>query len=164
MTRRLTTILITIFLMVIASSVQAQNNDRHAPSLKGISAVVVLVEKLDDSAMQLGLTEEAIHTDVESKLRLAGMRVVTPDEGGKLPGMPVLYIQVNVAADTRAASIEVELEQNAQLERNGELVLGVKTWTTGGLVENASAQDLRNVVKDNIDVFLKAWQSVNSKK
>jgi hypothetical protein len=60
-----------------SSSVRAQSRPASLPTLKGIGAVAVLVEYLPTGAKTLGLTEETIQTDVELKLRLAGMRVVT---------------------------------------------------------------------------------------
>jgi hypothetical protein len=38
----------------------------------------------------LGLTRDTIQTDVELKLLLAGMPVVTPEDDTKLPGEPYL--------------------------------------------------------------------------
>jgi hypothetical protein len=111
----------------------------------------VLVEDLPDGAKVLGLTKDAIQTDVELKLRLAGMRVVTTqEEVAKLPGSPSLYVNVNVS-DSRAgaASVDVELDQNAVLERNGKFTIGVTTWTTGTVIVNPSVQGIRNWIKDD---------------
>jgi hypothetical protein len=166
MTKRLATILlVTIFLIVVSSpSIRAQDSNPHTVSLKGINAVSVLVEPPDDGAKTLGLTREAIQTDVELKLRLAGIRVVPKEEGIKLLGDPCLYVQVTVTNAARAANIEVELKQNALLQRNGDLVFGVATWDTGQVDQNATAQNIRDAIKDDIDEFLNAWLSVNPKK
>jgi len=108
MTRRLTTVcLMTLFLLGVNSpSVSAQGDDPRTLSLKGISAVFVLVEDLPEGA-RLGLTDETIQTDVELKLRLAGIRVVTREESFKQPGSPLFYVRVNLSDQARAASIEV---------------------------------------------------------
>ena len=110
------------------------------------------------------VSEGAPPADVELKLRLAGMRVVTDQEDFNLPGMPTLYIQVNLA-DTQAANIEVQLQQNVTLQRNGQSIISIPTWrTSGSLILNPNAQFIRNAVKDHIDRFLNAWLSVNPKK
>jgi hypothetical protein len=166
MTRRLATIwLTTVLLIGVGSpSMGAQVADVATPTLKGISALNVRIADLSEDAKVLGLTKDAIQTDVELKLRLAGMRVVTMEEDFNLPGTPFLYINVNLTDTTKAGHIEVELRQNAQLERNGQLALAVTTWRTGGIFANTTAQHIRDSIKDSVDEFLNAWLSVNPKK
>jgi hypothetical protein len=164
MTGRLATICCATMFVIGLATPFAQAQSRRSASLKGISALTVLVEELPYSAKNLGLTDDAIQTDVELKLRLGGLRVVTQGEALAVPGMPTVYIRITVTDDARAASIEVELDQNALLERNQEPVVGVGTWQKAVLVSNPSAQGIRNTVKDLLDRFLNDWLSVNPKK
>jgi hypothetical protein len=166
MTRRLVTIcLMTMFIFWLASPlVLAQGDQVTNRTLKGISAVYVLVGYLPDGAKTLGLTTEAIQTDVELKLRLAGMRVVTDEEHTKLPGMPYLYIFLNLMDRAQAGCIQVELHQNALLDANNEQAFAVNTWSTGFVLANPTAQVIRDRIKDKVDEFLNAWLSVNPKK
>jgi hypothetical protein len=133
-------------------------------SLKGISTVYVMVEELPDGARMLGLSKDAIQTDVELKLRLAGMRVVTEDEGDKISGGAFVYINVNLTDNASAAGIDVEFDQDALLARNYEFSPSVTTWFSGFVLANPSAQEIRDRVKDLVDGFLNAWLSVNPKK
>jgi hypothetical protein len=144
-------------------SVPAQNSP-GVRSLKGISAVSVLVEDLPNGAKVLGLTKEMIQTDIELKLRLAGMRVVTDAEGLKIPGSPTFYVVVNLTDDASAACIGVELDQSAQLLRDGQFAPSVDTWSKGIVMSHPTAQTIRDNSKDLVDMFLNAWLSVNPKK
>jgi hypothetical protein len=164
--RLATTCLAIMFLVGITSPVmRAQDAKPQNASLKDITAVYVLVEDLPDGAKVLGLTKDSIQTDVELKLRLAGMRVATRDEYFKLPGSPSLYVNVNVSdSSARAASIDVELDQNALLERTGALAVGVTTWSASRVIANPSTQFVRESIKDEVDKFMNAWLSVNPKK
>jgi hypothetical protein len=166
MTRRLATIwLVTVFLVGIASlSIQAQDDEVFNASLKGISAVFVWVEPLPSGAKELGLSEEIIQTDVELKLRLAGMRVVKQEEGVKLPGSPYVYVRVTVTDGAGVADINVNLRQNVLLARNRQFALAAETWSKGFLMVLPTSQRIRVEVKDLVDKFLNAWLSVNSKK
>lgn len=166
MTRRLATIcLMTTFLIGLTSPpVQSEDTEDTRATLKGISALSVLIQPLPDGAKTLGLTKEAIQTDVELKLRLAGIRIVTMEEALYLPGDPYLYVNVNVTADTKAANIDVELCQDAVLARNAQLAHGVTTWNIAGVVQKPDAQYIRDRTKDFVDSFLNAWLSVNPKK
>jgi hypothetical protein len=145
------------------SMVLASDSPSARATLKGIDTVWVLVEALTPGAKTLGLTQEMIQTDVELKLRLAGIRVVTQEEALKLPGSPCLYVDVNVVESAGAASIGVELVQGVRLERNGDAILA-PTWSMGTLGRNPSAQDIRDRVKDYVDTFLNALLSVNPKR
>jgi len=165
MPARLATIcFVMMFLVGISSpAVRADDSAASRATLQGITAVAVVVESLDDDAKKIGLTEEAIRTDVELKLRLAGMRIVTQDDLLTLPGAPYLYVSVTVLPP-EAGCISVELNQSAVLRRNGESAFGVTTWSVGSVRVNPSAQGIRNAIKDEVDTFLNAWLSVNPKK
>jgi hypothetical protein len=154
-----------MFLIGIASiSVQAEDSERTRKSLRGIGAISVLVEELPDNAKVLGLSKDTMQNDVEFKHRSAGMRVVTNKEDLQLPGMPTLYVNINLTDGVKAANIEIELGQNVWLERNGQLATTTTTWSTGYLFANPTAQGIRNALKDRVDMFLNAWLSVNPKK
>jgi hypothetical protein len=112
----------------------------------------------------LGLTDQAIQTDVEQKLRQGGVRVVTPEEAHRLPGRPHLYVNVNLTDNGRAASIDLELDQDVRLERNGQTVPSVATWVDDALIApNTTGQHIRDVIKNLVDHFLNAWLSFNPK-
>jgi hypothetical protein len=161
---RLATSLLTLFLVGIASpAVRADDGRLSRATLKGLSAIYVMVEDLPEGAKILGLSKEAIQTDVELKLRLAGISVVTQAEDMKLPGNPALYVVVNLTDPARAASIDVEVQQNAMLERNNQWAPRITTWSTGMVVSNPTAQGIRDYVKDHVDTFLNAWLFVNPK-
>ena len=49
---------------------------------------MVLVEDMTDDAKRLGLNTVQIQTDVELKLRLAGIKVLTKEERYGTPGTP----------------------------------------------------------------------------
>lgn len=164
MTRRLAAIcLVTVFLIGIGSlSLLAQ--DPRAPTLKGISAVYVVIPDLPESAKLLGLTKDEIRTDVELKLRLAGVRVVPEEEGVKLPGGPFLAVLFSLPSSATAAAIDISLCQDTRLVRNSEFAPSSITWHTAQAVGNPTGQGIRNTVKDLVDAFLNAWLSVNPKK
>jgi len=164
MTTQLTACFMTMFLIAVSSlSAQAQNSKHSIASLKSISTLFVVVEQLPDGAKVLSLTAETIQTDVELKLRLAGLRVVTPEAGVKLPGSPYVYVELNLTDNAQAASVAIELRQNARLEPNGQFVLGVTTWNVGDIIWKPTAQGIRDNIKDGVDLFLNAWSSVNPK-
>jgi hypothetical protein len=141
-------------------SVSAQ--DRR--NLKGIDSVFVVVETLPNGASKLGLSKEIVQTDVEQKLRLAGLRVVTDQEGENLPGSPYLYVRLIATDPPEAAAVEISLNENATLERNSDFAPEVATWEKILVTANPSGQGVRDKIKDLADEFLNDWLAVNPKK
>lgn len=132
-------------------------------NVKGLKSLGVLIEALPDGAKALGLTEDMLQTDVELKLRLAGLRVLPMKQAEAVPGSPHIYVAVNLTDDSVAASIDVAIHENATLERNGHFAIAVDTWTKGITVEHPTADGLRERVKDLIDAFLDDWLAANPK-
>jgi hypothetical protein len=166
MTRRLAMMCrMTMFVVAFASPlVQAQVTNPYATSLKGLDTLFVMVEQLPTGARSMGLSEDTLRTDVELKLRLAGIRVVPRTEGVKLPGHPYLYVQVSVTDSAHAASVDVQLNQDVLMVRNDQFVYGATTWNVGTTISNPNVQGIRDSVKDRVDEFLNDWLSVNPKK
>ena len=55
----------------------------------------------------------------------------------------------------QAASIRVELDQDAHLERNEELAPDVTTWEATVVVANPTVHGIRETIKNEIDKLLK---------
>jgi hypothetical protein len=132
-------------------------------SLRGLSGVVVLVEDLDDDAKRTGLTEDQIQTDVELKLRLAGIEVLSTARP-----FPHLYVRMSVLliGGFYPCNIIVELLQTARLERKYTTRVFAPTWSAEGLVaaSNEPALAIRRYLGDYIDRFINAYLDVNPKR
>jgi len=128
-------------------------------SLKGIDGVQVVID-LTDTGKVSDLDKYTIRTDVELKLRAAGLRVLSEEEEAKAPGSPYLYLNVNLVGT--AAAVEIQLMQTARLVRNDEVAVGA-TWSQRSLSTNSTAPVVRGLIKDQVDSFLNAWLSVNAK-
>jgi hypothetical protein len=160
-----TTILVAMMLVAFGAPCIEADRETDRATLKGMTAVSVLVATLPNGAKKLGLAEDTIRTDVELKLRLAGLRVVSQEEQLKPPigPSPSLYVQINMTDNTLAANVDLELRQIAILASTREPAV-VSTWSTAIIGYNPTNQELRNVVRDQTDIFVNAWLSVNPKK
>jgi len=140
--------------------------------------VQVLVEDLDPEGLTptiaaAGLTRSAIQTDVEVKLRLAGMAILSEAEMLHAPGTPYLYVNANVLAGKTgkglwAFNLDLSLNQGVLLERDVRLPgVNAETWRQGrlGMVPaSAGPARIRSDIRDLVDVFLNAWLTVNPKR
>jgi hypothetical protein len=155
-------------ILLLAALCGASDTEYSRKSLKGLPGVYGVVEELADPVTQDGLNKQDIQTDVELKLRLAGVKVLTEKEHLAIPGMPDLYVRVTplFRDNLYAFWIEVDLEQNILLQRDQTIVVGATTWSEAriGMIGKNRLSEIRNDIKDLIDKFLNAYFSVNPKK
>jgi hypothetical protein len=111
--------------------------DPRMPSLKGITTIKVIIERLDNDAP---LTREQLRTDVELKLRNAGIKVVDESQV-----VPYLYVRVAIlpASGSFFYNVDVEMNQWAHIEVS-DVSSTVTTWATGGYGIATSARKIRD--------------------
>ena len=114
---------------------------------------------------QLGLTKSALQTEVDTKLRMAGITVV--DEATLSDGFPTLYVNTTIieGSEPWVFSVNLEFEQAATLYRNPSLMTaGAITWHAGITGKAGSAKIAEVVgsgVKDLTDKFINAYLAAN---
>lgn len=79
--------------LVAATAATAIDSKDGRETLRGLKGVYVLVEHLNPEAERDGLDKTTIQTDVELKLRQAGIQVLTGTEWLAEPGAPCLLVQ-----------------------------------------------------------------------
>ena len=148
----------------------AQDFEGERATLAGLTGVRVVVEGMNLDAEKDGLAESTLQTDVELKLRQAGIRVLTREEGFADPGFPHLYLNVGtlrIRTGFYVYCIRLELKQRVVLIRNLAITsLGV-TWQARGIVGSVGADRLHTVrddVRDQVDQFLNAYLAANPKR
>ena len=111
-----------------------------------------------------------MRTDVELRLRQAGIRVLTFDERDSSPGGPFLYVNITTkfgdgpSAGVVGFSIDVELRQAVRLDRDPDIWLpGAMTWEIGstGFMGEARLRTLRESLGDLVDMFINAYYAAN---
>jgi hypothetical protein len=143
----------------------------NACGLRGLGAIGVLVEDVPSDLQQDGLTVDDLQTDVELRLRQAGIRVltVTMRERLKIPVSPFLSVWIvskKVSSGHYAFSISVSLMQQVHLSRNPSIEMSAMTWHAAsvGYVSNPGIRrNLRQYVSDTVDRFINAYLAVNPK-
>ncbi len=134
--------------------------------LRGLNGVGVVVEKIAPQVEREGLSQTQLRTDMEVKLRLAGIRVLSEQETSRMPSQPLLYLNVSIVK-TQAGyvfAIRVALEEKVRTLRHFNMPVPAKTWEgTGALGINSSLSHIRNTAKVLLDEFIKAYLAVNPK-
>lgn len=167
---------VTLLVLITALvSPALADSEFERATLKGLTGVNVLVEKLHADVEREGLAQSTLRTDVELKLRQAGIRVLTEKEMLATPtrGAPYLYLTVGATKGTGTLAgvyslyIRLELRQSVILERNPSITsVGVTTWDSTahlGIVPVHSLSAVRGIVRDAVDEFINAYLAANPK-
>jgi hypothetical protein len=140
-------------------------------TLAGLTGVEVIVEPMDPAAEKDGLTQSTLQTDVELKLRQAGIRVLTLGERLAAPGNPYLYLRVGTMKHDELGfyvyNIDLELTQEVRLTRNPTITSLGTTWYAPGKIGTVGFRklfQLRENVRDTVDQFLNAYLAANPKR
>ena len=87
---------IIVVLTLLSSSVFAVKQKLSQPTFGGLEGVYLAVEDLNPEIEQDGLTTNHIKGDVEQRLRLAGIKVLSEEEWKKEKGSPYLYVNAHI--------------------------------------------------------------------
>ncbi len=156
---------VALLLLVIALPASGSDLRGERETLEGLKSVVVRVEEFSEKARRAGFSETSLQTDVELKLRMAGINVSSKENVGETTG--VLHVVVNAAFhDTpgkpHCFSTSIELMQWVELMREPSIFNLTPTWWVGGL-GLGTVPAVREKLKDFVDQFINAWLSVNPK-
>jgi hypothetical protein len=163
-------LLVIVLTLALQSPVFAINGKSNRATLRGLSGVGVLIEQLAPEIEREGLIKNQLQIEVELKLKMAGIKVLTKEECLKTPGEPYLYININVntaktESDIYPYSIDVLLMQKVSLLRDPKQTTYAVTWSTGGVgsIEKSILSQLRGSVEEMVDLFIKTYLSENPK-
>ena len=155
----------------VATGLVGQGDDEQSrKTLTGLAGVYVAVEHLPDEAQRDALWEDQIRTDVELKLRQAGIAVLTLQQSVGTAAGPILYINVQVTKNSAriyAFSVDVELRQRVTLIQNPSMRVLAPTWSAAGVIGTVGYQklgSLREDVRDLTDQFINAYLAANPKR
>lgn len=157
-------IIVACLAVFLATPAWARDTNLDRASLKGLTAVQVQVTPMDQDAERDGLTRSQLQTDIESRLRQAGIGVDT-----SAPAR--LSLEVLTEKEPRSAiyvfNMTLALLQSVNLERNPVISdPAAATWSVafGGVVSAVYLSQVRSAVSDLVDRFIAAYLEQNPKK
>ena len=142
-------------------------------SLQGLKGVEVLVEELNPDLENFSLTMIQIQSAVESKLRKAGVKVLSKEENEKIQPLrkPYLYIKINsytLSSRKESIAFNVGMALNQQVVLRGypdskSKCFYAPTWYTSsvGAAGRKNILDIIDVVEDLTEKFINAFLTVN---
>ena len=153
-------------------------------TLRGVKSVEVLIEYLSQDAKDAGLRREQLQTDVELKLRTAGIRVYDEDSIPDADNLEeslkwsqeycpsvTLYLNINSIKQSEvpifAFSVCLEIQETVTIARNSiDYKTMATTWKTGSVSIVGSdnfKSGVRELVGDHVNKFINDYLKMNPK-
>jgi hypothetical protein len=156
-----------LLLLSLATLVVASDDKTDRASLRGIKALCLVVEVMDQGqGAGSGLNQEQLQSEVRDRLERAGIPL-------DKDSTTCLYLNVrplpamgknNRPVGLYAIDFKLEFMQAATLARDATIRTYASTWSLANLA-NVPAQDVerttREISIDLVNKFIKAYQSVN---
>ena len=148
-----------------ALTVFGYDDPESRKTLKGLEKIYVTVSVSNEV---YPVTKTNITTDIELMLRREGITLGDSEQTTIDVNDAALIVEIGIAKlddiEVLVYEITVSIYQHALLPRIDKYY-GVVTWSTGGFgsVGSAKVASIRNLIKDQVDVFLNAYLSVNPK-
>jgi len=143
-------------------------------TLKGIKLFCVIVDDLKPDIISLDLDKYSIQKDVVLKLRMAGIDVLPEEEFLRTFRTPYLLVNLNQMIDNNFIIyiISINFKQKMFWGINpNTLVSSVTTWQHISVrsigvqkAQTIQKQTRKEAISDGVDIFLKDYLAVNSKK
>lgn len=149
---------------ILTSIAIGQDEYYSRETLAGIKGVCpILIGNLPDDSEK---SVEMILADMESKLRMAGIDVLSQAESLKSPGQPTLEVMIKFVPLPQQGEyivyITTAFYQNVFLERNKNIGISSTTWFTDILAFKPKGNELYDIIKVQMDRFITAYLSVNN--
>jgi len=164
---RRTLLLLAGVTLLSATPMSLAANDEKT-TLAGLIGVRVVVEEPDNEPE--GLSQSILRSDVESRLKSAGIRILTESEWQAAPGRPSLKLDVTVKAATKGTRlflVELEIEQDVRLVRDASHSGPATTWSATprlGVVPAAGVAPVVQAVREAVDEFIAAWRGASRRR
>jgi hypothetical protein len=153
-------------MLSIAGVAFGQTRDEDKEILRGLDKVRVVVERLKAEIEQDGLFVSTLQNDMELKLTLAGIKVLTEDECLQIPCVAGLYLNVDAFKHAKGYTYRIRLAlREPVVALRKQLRVTATTFRMHdelGMTEDLS--QIREEARDLLDKFIEVWQSVNPKK
>jgi hypothetical protein len=166
---KILTLLSLFCLWPIVGLAQLPKDPLAQETLRGLPGVRLIVEKINAEVERDGLTTDFVRTTAETRLRAAGIRLLSKDEVAMTQGLPTIQILVQTARSDSlyAYCIEVSVWQEmVPIHRQTSLPVWVRSWVTENVVGIKSHKNihvLKTTVEDLVDAFIHAYVAVNPK-
>jgi hypothetical protein len=157
-----------VLFAVLALSTQATAHLSAAERdlLRGLDGFRLAVDRIRPDIERDGLFRSTLMEDMELRLRMGGVRVLSEEEAEKKPDAPCIYLHVDALKCSLGYvyKIRLSLMEPVKLVRNNVKVTSTVLRIPDELGITSNLSEIRDAAGDIIDEFVKAWKTANPKK
>ena len=134
--------------------------------LRGLDGFRLVVDRIRPDVERDGLFRSTLREDMELRLHMGGVKVLSEEEAEKKPDAPCLYLYVDALKCSLGYvyKIRLSLMEPVKLVRNNVKVPATVLSIPDELGITSNLSEIRDAAGDFVDEFVKAWKSVNPKK
>jgi hypothetical protein len=157
-----------VLLGILAISTQAiahlSSADREL--LRSLDGFRLAVDRIRPDVERDGLFRSTLLEDMELRLRMGGVKVLSEEEAEKKPDAPCLYLYVDALKCSLGYVYKVRLAlmEPVKLVRNNVKVTATVLRIPDELGITSNLSEIRDAAGEFVDEFVKAWKAVNPKK
>ena len=157
-----------VLLGILAISTQAMAHLSSADRelLRSLDGFRLAVDRIRPDVERDGLFRSTLLEDMELRLRMGGVKVLSEEEAEKKPDAPCLYLYVDALKCSLGYVYKVRLAlmEPFKLVRNNVKVTATVLRIPDELGITSNLSEIRDAAVEFVDEFVKAWKAVNPKK
>ncbi|MEW6262522.1 MAG: hypothetical protein AB1641_05540 [Thermodesulfobacteriota bacterium] len=154
-----------VILVLAAQALAAQLKEEELEVLRDLPGVRVEVERLKPEIERDGLYCGTLQTDVELKLQMVGIKVLSEEEWLKTTGSPYLYLHIDVLKYSKGYvyRIHLALREKVNMTRKHLQVFATTMRMPVRFGVTKRLANIREETDDIIDIFINNWMEANAK-
>jgi hypothetical protein len=158
--------MVLTFINLVAYVFAADISIDDPVTLRGLQGLAVVVGDINPEIEREGLTEAELRRDMEVKLQLAGIEVLSPEARRRLEGTPILYLYCLIQKGPMGYfhEIVIQLREQVRLIRKPDHTTYAVTWANPGIIgRSTKLSDVRAAAGEVVDMFINAYLAANPK-
>lgn len=166
MKKRIVVSAVVLGILTIATHAMAHLSAADRELLRGLDGFRLAVDRIRPDVERDGLFRSTLREDMELRLRMGGIKVLSEEEAEKNPDAPCLYLYVDALKCSLGYvyKIRLSLMEPVKLVRNHAKVSATVLRIPDELGITSNLSEIRDAAGDFVDEFVKAWKAVNPKK
>jgi hypothetical protein len=166
MKKRIVVSAVVLGILTIATHAMAHLSAADRELLRGLDGFRLTVDRIRPDVERDGLFRSTLQEDMELRLRMGGVKVLSEEEAEKNPDAPCLYLYVDALKCSLGYvyKIRLSLMEPVKLVRNNAKVSATVLRIPDELGITSNLSEIRDAAGEFVDEFVKAWKAVNPKK
>ena len=166
MKKRIVVSAVVLGILTIATHAMAHLSAADRELLRGLDGFRLTVDRIRPDVERDGLFRSTLREDMELRLRMGGVKVLSEEEAEKNPDAPCLYLYVDALKCSLGYvyKIRLSLMEPVKLVRNNAKVSATVLRIPDELGITSNLSEIRDAAGEFVDEFVKAWKAVNPKK